>query len=230
VGEDWELVSSSEDGEPGLAEEAALSATFLLAEPSAAPAQPSTPGADAVSPLSYSEGYAQPATVPLAGFPAPGSPERLQLLRLEAAVGTPAGGAGAHSSKPSPTAVAPGAVTTPTADGEACLAARQPGSPAVTAAGATAASRTNDAGGSVTLRAVRSDEQESLHWALSGLEKRASQHERDLALARARLANAQVGAGVGVGGCWHGHAQRPAACTPRQPCHLVRAQPGYKLV
>ncbi|KAL4860243.1 hypothetical protein ACK3TF_000428 [Chlorella vulgaris] len=170
------------------AEESALAASFLLAEPAPGPGQES--GQEDEDPASRC------IRAVLAGAPPPGSPERLQLLHLEAAPVSAGERRAPHSgvSPPwehqplSPTtplsAAVQAAAQSPPQEGDAAPAAPAlmlQGSAAVVptraaagrAGGSASASASAPASGSVTLRVVRSDEQEALHAAMADLEKSA---------------------------------------------------------
>ncbi|EFN51354.1 expressed protein [Chlorella variabilis] len=213
AGEDWELVSSSDDGP---ADEAALVATFLLAEPSAAGLAAAAGRIIGGGESGDEEGDKGAAAAALAGAPAPGSPELAQLLLLTAAPApAPEGGATAEHAAllPAAAGTGPGAgafgaaqrVAAEAAEVAATsevfrsrLAALPPAQGARAGASSAAAERAPPPQqaarppASVTLRVVRADEQEAMLRAVAEMERRSSQREQELALARIRLTSAQA--------------------------------------
>ncbi|KAI7839685.1 hypothetical protein COHA_006493 [Chlorella ohadii] len=201
----WEMVSSSEDGgseggsdsgEAAAAE--ALAASFLATEP--------------LSPLAADQAVAEGTegdSPPLL----PGSPENAQLLQLMAAEAPAAPSLAAASEEGEGEAVpvpasAAGMTDTTTSGGmgqasfvipdASAPALPSPPTPTALAApiaplgGGAAASAAMRRAASLHLRVVRSDEQEALERAVAELEKRATQRDRELALAQQRLNSAQT--------------------------------------
>ncbi|PSC73433.1 expressed protein isoform B [Micractinium conductrix] len=160
--EDWELVSSSSEG--GDDEGRGLE------EEAAALAAAFSLGEQGL-PLAAAE--AAPGTSPpraAVGEPAPGSPQHLQLLHVLAAPLPPAAASAATQ---------PHSTPAPSAGGHAEL----PSGPA---------GERRAAGDPLCLRVVRSDEQAALEAAVAALEARASERERELAVAQARVAGGQA--------------------------------------
>lgn len=198
---DWELVSSSDDGESGApdleAEAAALAASFQLAEPQLGASAPET-DMEGSALLGALSGAA--AT----GEPAPGSPEGLQQLHLLAAplppstpeaTGGTIWGFGAGTGTPTPAAAHTGhPMPLPSDAATEAAGGTSPGagdSAGVSRSGSGASGASSQAV-SVHLRVVRSDEQEALEQAVVDLEKRAGRQERELALGRLRLSTTQA--------------------------------------
>jgi hypothetical protein len=171
------------------AEESALAASFLLAEPAPGPGQESVQEDE--------DPASRCIRAVLAGAPPPGSPERLQLLHLEAAPVSAGERRAPHSGVSPPWEHQPLSPTTPLSAAAQAAAQSPPqegdaapappalmlrGSAAVVPTRAAAgradgsssasASASAPASGSVTLRVVRSDEQEALQAAMGDMEKR----------------------------------------------------------